>query len=215
MENDMTETMAQIAAREAEVLGQPPRMPPLDRQSVAEEVLAATAHIRGGVVGANAPLLALDAIPEIMFILCRFPELWGRLMDVSIQMQSATGVLAARDRQLAILRTAWLLQAPYEWGEHVRHSHKAGITPEEVERVTVGSTAKGWSDHERAIMRAAEELREGAMVSDATWGKLAETLSEAQLFEVLVVIGHFTNIAYMQNSMRIRLEPSNPGLVAR
>ena len=204
----------QIRAREAELLGQPPRIAPLDRASVADAVQAATRKLRGGVVGDTAPM-PLELIPEIMFTLCRFPELWDRVMAVSMQMQGPDGVLAVRDRQLAILRTAWLLQAPFEWGEHVRHSHRAGITSEEIERVTVGSAAPGWDPHEATVLRVAEELRDNAFVSDATWAALAERLDQHQCFELLVLIGQFTNVAYFQNSLRLRLEPGNAGLSAR
>jgi alkylhydroperoxidase family enzyme len=205
----MTET-----DREALILGKPPRIPPLDRAATEHEVRDVTRKLRAGIVGDDREL-PLDAIPEIMFTLCRWPDLWGRIMALSLQMQSETGVLPPRDRQLAILRTGWLLQAPYEWGEHVRQSKKFGITSEEIERVTVGSTAPGWNDHERAIMRAAEELRAEAMIGDATWDRLALRLDDGQMFELLALIGQFTNVAYIQNSLRLRLEPENVGLAAR
>jgi alkylhydroperoxidase family enzyme len=208
------EVIIQIRAREAEVLGKPPRIPPLDRQSAAGEVREVTHRLRRGVVQ-DAVELSLDAIPEIMFTLCRYPDLWDKIMALSLQMQSETGVLTPRDRQLAILRTAWLLQAPYEWGEHVRHSKRIGITSEEIEQVIVGSGAPEWNSHERAIMQAAEELRDNVMVSDTTWDQLAKQLDDGQLFELLALIGQFTSVAYIQNSLRLRLEPNNPGLAAR
>lgn len=207
------EVMQQIGEREAEVLGKPPRIPPLERAAVAAAVQETTYQLRKGIVG-DAVRLPLEAIPEIMFTLCQYP-VWDKVMALSLQMQGATGVLPPRDRELAILRTGWLLQAPYEWGEHVRHSKKIGITSEEIERVTVGSSAQGWNPHDRAILRMAEELRANAMVSDETWDQLKLQLSDHQLFELLVLIGQFTNVAYFQNSLRLRLEPSNEGLAAR
>lgn len=209
-----SDTPESMAARMEQILGQPPRMPPLDRESVAEQVQAATNRLRGGVVGDAAPM-PLDAIPEIMFTLCKHQDLWDRLMGIALQMQGATGLLEPRDRQLAILRTAWLLQAPYEWGEHVRHSRAVGLTSEDVARVIVGSAAPEWSPFERAIMRACEELRAEVMIGDETWAQLAQKLSENQLFELVVLIGMFTNTAYFQNALRLRLEPNNVGLTAR
>jgi 4-carboxymuconolactone decarboxylase len=203
-----------IEERETEILGSPPRIPPCDRAEAEHEVRGVTRVLRAGIVGDDREL-PLEVIPEIMFTLCRWPDLWGKIMALSLQMQSNTGTLPPRDRQLAILRTGWLLQAPYEWGEHVRQSKLVGLTSEEIERATVGSDAPEWDDHERAIMTAAEELRERVMVSDATWAKLAERLDQGQLFELLALIGQFTNIAYIQNSLRLRLEPSNIGLAAR
>lgn len=208
------EVMERIRTREADVLGKPPRIPPVDRAAAAGEVREVTRRLRSGIVG-DAQELPLDAIPEIMFTLCRYPDLWGKIMGLSLQMQSETGLLTARDRELAVLRTAWLLEAPYEWGEHVRHSYKIGLTSEEIERVTIGSSAPEWDGHERALMRAAEELRDNAMVSDATWDQLAQRLDNGQMFELMVLIGQFTNVAYFQNSLRLRLESNNAGLAAR
>lgn len=209
-----SETRMKIEARHKEILGQPPRLMPMDRESVADEVQAATARLRGGVASGSPPL-PLDAIPEIMFTMCRYPDLWERYMDLSIQIQGPASVLPMRDRKLAILRTGWLCQAPYEFGEHVNLSKRSGITTEEIDRITVGSSAPGWNNHERALLRAVEELYENAMVSDETWRELSGTLNDQQLVELLILIGQFVATAYFQNSLRLRLEVHNSGLMAR
>ncbi|MEO6247493.1 MAG: carboxymuconolactone decarboxylase family protein [Sphingomicrobium sp.] len=211
---NLCDLMAMIEAREAEVLGQPPRLAPVDRKSAAAEVEAVTATLRSQVVG-DAKSIALDQIPEIMFTFCRYPALWDAIVGLSLPLQNAAAVLPARERQLAILRTAWLLQAPYEWGEHVKHGRKIGFSDEDIDRLIAGSAAPGWDEKDRAIVRCCEELRENAMVTDETWAKLSEHLDDHQRFELLVLIGHFTNVAYFQNSLRLRLEPSNEGLRAR
>ncbi|MBU6268567.1 MAG: carboxymuconolactone decarboxylase family protein [Sphingomonadales bacterium] len=216
----MTESTAnaslaeRIAAREAEIIGKPPRIEPLDRMSVIDEVQAATAMLRGGVTGATEPL-PVDAIPEIMFVMERYPGIWHKLMTLSVQIQGPESVLPPRDRKLAILRCGWLSQAPYEFGEHVNQARRLGVTSEEIERVTVGSEAPGWTAHERAILRAAEECIADAMVSDETWATLSQTFSDHQMVELLVLIGQFVATAYFQNSLRLRLEPTNRGLAGR
>ena len=202
-----------VAARHEEILGAPPRVAPLDRESVAAEVQAATNHLRGGVVRDAAPM-PLDAMPEIMFTMRRYPALWAKIMDLTIQIQGPESVLPVRDRKLAILRTGWLCQAPYEFGEHVNQSKRLGLTREEIDRVKAGSEAPGWTDYERAILRAAEECVSSAMVSDATWAALSKSLNDHQLVELLVLIGQFVANAYFQNSLRLRLEANNLGLVA-
>lgn len=204
-----------VEAREADILGQEPRIAPVDRNSEgAEAVIQATARLRAGVVG-DGVSLPVNTIPEIMFTLCRYPDIWDKIMSLSLQLQGPSALLPARDRQLAILRTAWLLGAPYEWGEHVRHSKRTGLTSDDIARVVAGSSDPNWNAHERAILSAAEELRANAMVTDATWNELGKSLDGAQLFELLVLIGQFTNVAYFQNSLRLRLEPQNEGLSAR
>ncbi len=207
------EVKTRIEARHHEVLGPAPRILPVDRESVAEQVREVTRTLRGGVTGA-VDELPLEAIPEIMFTMCRFPTIWQKIMDLSVEIQGPASTLPMRDRKLAILRTGWLCQAPYEFGEHVNQSKRLGFTDEEIARIPQGSSAEAWTPHERAILRAAEELVADAMVSEATWTKLAERLSEQQLVELLVIVGQFVATAYLQNSLRLRLEGSNRGLEA-
>jgi alkylhydroperoxidase family enzyme len=123
--------------------------------------------------------------------------------------------LSDRDQELAILRLAWLTGTPFVWGEHVRIGKKIGMTGEEIERVTLGSQAPGWSPHDAAVLRAVEELHGNAMISDATWAALAETLDAARLVELPILIGQYQALAYLQNSLRVPLWDGNDGLASR
>lgn len=211
-----TETRRQIEARHAEVLGQPPRIAPVDREVAAAQVQETTRRLIVGVGGpADMPLPPVGSIPEIMFTLCRFPTLWQAVMDVTVPLQGPASTLPPRDRKLAILRTGWLCAAPYEFGEHVAQAKRLGFSEDEIDAVTTGSTAARWNEHERAILKAVEELNENAMVSDESWSKLALHFDDQQLFELLILIGQFTATAYFQNSLRLRLEANNAGLAAR
>lgn len=203
-----------VEKRHAEILGMPQRIPTPDPQAVLPQVQAATNRLRQSVLP-NAKPLPVDAIPQIMFTMLPYGELWEKIMDLSIAIQGPTSLLPFRDRKLAILRIGWLCQAPYEFGEHVAQSKALGFTSEEIDRVIIGSDAPGWDEHERAILLASEELHNNAMIDDATWETLAKRLTEAQLVEMLVLIGQFTATAYFQNALRLRLERGNTGLVAR
>lgn len=200
-------------ARETQVLGAPPRIAPLNPEDAYELAIANTASLRKAA-SRDAENLSLADIPELVFTLLKHPDLYQAIAALSIQLLGR-GRLSPRARELAVLRTAWLWQAPYEWGEHVKLAHAAGITSEEIERVIVGSAAPGWDAHEAALLRAVEELIEDAMISDETWAVLAQRLDEQQLFELPVLVGQFTNVAFFQNALRLRLEDHNPGLQAR
>ncbi|MEO6248216.1 MAG: carboxymuconolactone decarboxylase family protein [Sphingomicrobium sp.] len=156
----------------------------------------------------------LANLPEIMRTMLRHPALFVCQTALGIELLGR-GSLPPRDRELAILRMGWLCQAPYEWGEHVLIAKKVGVTSEEIERITIGSTAPGWSDHDRTILRAVEELRDTAMISDATWATLSDTFDEQQMIELPILIGQYQAVAYYQNSLRLRLHDGNLGLDAR
>ncbi len=204
-----------IRAREELILGHPQRMQPLERTD--EAVALAMDYwrkLRRSITGIDEEPGPVEKIPAIHFTMLRYPGLWECITALSVQL-SGRGQLSVRERELVILRTGWLCQAPFEWGEHVKFGKGAGITTDEVERVTVGSAAPGWSEHERALMRAVEELHTDQMISDETWQILSGRLSDTQLFELTVLVGQFTTVAYWQNSLRIPLSEGNEGLSAR
>ena len=60
----------------------------------------------------------LADIPEVVRTMVRHPDLFARQVDIGIYLLRQ-GALSGAERELAILRTGWLCQAPYEWGEHV------------------------------------------------------------------------------------------------
>ena len=74
------------------------------------------------------------------------------------------------------------------------------MTAEEVQRVTAGPGAPGWSDFDRVLLRAADELHASRFVSHPTWAALAERYTEEQLVEVVLIVGNYTQLAMFQNS---------------
>lgn len=197
-----------VSARETLILGKPPRIEPLPPSELGEEATRSALALRKA---ASAPLSS--EVTEYTATLLRHPNLYHRHAELGMQLY--TGALVPRDRELLVLRTGWLCQAPYEWGEHVKIGKRVGLSDEEIERVILGSTAPGWNEHERALLSAVEELYQDAMICDATWAVLARKLDERQLIEVPVVVGQYQGLAYLQNSLRLRLGPGNTGLSAR
>ncbi len=201
--------MAEIESRHAAILGQPPRIAPLGPEALDPASQQAIGEIRAALGVTDD-----DSIPEYFRTMLRHPELMRRQVELSTQL--FRGALSVEDRELAILRTAWLCRAPYEWGEHVHVARRlAGFTTEDLERIITGSSAAGWSEHQRAILQAVEELHADAMISDGTWAMLARRLDERQLLELPVLVGAYQGIAYLQNSVRFRLQPGNAGLTQR
>jgi alkylhydroperoxidase family enzyme len=190
-----------MTARDEQILGKPPRLAPADLPpETAAEVLGPVPARYGD---RPRPLMVMTILHN--------EAVARRFRPVPTEERS----LAPRDQELAILRTAWLCQIPFVWGEHVPTGKAAGLTCAEIERITRGSAADGWSAHDQAVLRAAEELRADAMISDATWETLARTLSPAQLVELPALIGQYQCLGYLQNSLRIPLWPGNDGLESR
>jgi 4-carboxymuconolactone decarboxylase len=203
-------TGTDIEARHELILGRPPRIAPV--QELSEEALAVTGRLRQIGSGRPAPKSASE-VPEIVAMMLHHPQLYDKHISLSIEL-GTRGAIGMREREIAILRLGWLCQAPFEWGEHVKKAKAIGFTSEEIERIRQGSSASGWDEHERAIVRAVEELHAHAMISDETWEILARRFDERQLIELPILVGQYQTVAYSQNSLRVRLSPDNPGLTA-
>ena len=120
--------------------------------------------------------------------------------------------IPTRDRELLILRTAWLSRGDYIWGRHDVIGQEAGLTPDEIGRVTAGPDADGWSGFDRALLRAADELHASRFVSRPTWDTLATRYTDDQLVEVVLIVGNYTQLAMFQNSLGAVLGPEFEGL---
>src|SRR5213082_1432020 len=115
----------------------------------------------GGRVQGKQPMqvfLAVGRQPRLFRGWLRFA---GRLMP--------GGKLPRRETELVILRVAHLRSCAYEFEHHVRLGRRAGVGPAELERVMAGPQAEGWSERERALLTATDELHTTQDVSDATW----------------------------------------------
>jgi alkylhydroperoxidase family enzyme len=195
-----------IDAREAQVLGKPPRIGPLKADELSDDAKKLIVTIRQSL-----GLTDHSEIPPVFATMLKVPGLFRCQVEMGIQLL-AHGAIAARERELAVLRVGWLCGAPYEWGEHVNIGKRYGVSADEIERVRQGSSAAGWTDHEAAILRGVEELLQDQMISDPTWDVLARTWTEPQLLEFPTLVGQYVATAYLQNSLRARLAKDNSGL---
>jgi alkylhydroperoxidase family enzyme len=197
-----------LAARDAEINGRPQRIEPLAPDDVGGG-LPELIHQVQDSIGAYRP----PVINEYFRTVAKHPDVFRRQLEMGTTL--FTGRLAPRERELAVLRIAWLLGAPYEWGEHVVIAKRYGVTTDEVERVTQGSAAPGWSGHEAAVLAGVEELLSSQSIRDETWATLAASWDEARLIEFPTMVGQYVATALVQNALRIRLSEGNPGLTRR
>lgn len=202
---------AALAERQAHILGQPPRIPPMSGEEMSPDALAIVKSMRKSV-GLNPD--DMTAVPDYMSIILRHPSLYEKFGHWGLELL-ANGTLSARDRELAVLRTGWLCRAPFEWGEHVNFSKRIGMPAEEIAQIIRGSSDPAWNDKDRAILRAVEELHTDTMISDETWAVLAQHFDQKQLIELPFLVGHYTMVAFYQNALRIPMGEGNAGLAAR
>jgi AhpD family alkylhydroperoxidase len=125
------------------------------------------------------------------------------------------GSLPRADTELVILRVAHNSRCDYEWGHHQRLGRAAGLSEAEIGRVLDGPAAAGWSPRQSLLLRAADELHDRRELSDELWARLSEELGDAELIELLMLIGHYEMLAMTINSLRVQPDEPAPSEASR
>lgn len=122
-----------------------------------------------------------------------------------------TSSLTPRQRELLVLRVAHVRGCEYEWAQHTVLARDAGLDVADIERVASGPDAEGWSEPERALVRAVDELVEGAGLSEVTWASLNETLEVRQLLDLVFTVGAYDTLAMAFRSFGVELDADLSG----
>lgn len=167
-----------------------PRLPPLEPGEMPAEI-----RERFG----DGPIL------NIFRTLAHHPDLMKRWLVFGNHVLGKN-TLSPRDREIAILRVGALCRAGYEWAQHVRIGLDCGLSEAEIEAIKEGPDAAGWSDAERAVLRATDELVDDAFVSDATWSALSEHYDTHQLMDLVFTVGQYNLVSMALNTLGVQLE---------
>jgi 4-carboxymuconolactone decarboxylase len=127
----------------------------------------------------------------------------------------AKSSLPVRERELVILRVGWRCRAEYEFGQHTLIARQSGLSDAEIERVTLGPDAPGWSELDRLLLRATDELLDDAFVSDASWQALSAHYSTEQLIDLVFLVGQYNLVSMALNSLGVQLDAGVPGFPER
>jgi alkylhydroperoxidase family enzyme len=114
--------------------------------------------------------------------------------------------LPIKEKEMLILRTAWLCNSKYEWAQHSLIGIRAGLREDEILRIKEGPNAEGWSSFESTLIRVADELYADSFISDSTWEELAKKYNAQELMDVVFTVGQYTLTAMVLNSLGIQLE---------
>lgn len=147
--------------------------------------------------------------PNIFTTLARHRSLFRKWLRFAGALMPG-GVLPRSDSELVILRVAHNSGSEYEWRQHERIALTAGLTTEDVERVREGHGVEGWSERQSLLLRAVDELHASRTISDELWGALRPLMSDAELIELCMLVGHYEMLAMTLNSLAV--EPDSlPG----
>ena len=139
-------------------------------------------------------------------------ELCRNWMPFTQYILGSTNTVPRRERELVILRTSWDCNADYDWAHHVPSAQRAGLSDEEILRISKGPSAPGWNRFDALLLQATDELHRDQRISEATWKALAERYNEQQMMDLVFTAGQYTMVSMFLNSAEVQLEPGLKGL---
>jgi 4-carboxymuconolactone decarboxylase len=105
--------------------------------------------------------------------------------------------------EFAILVTAKLWRAQYEWFAHVPQAERAGVEKETIRDLHKGRMPKSLPKDERAIYDFIQELYKTKRVSDKTFKRVVEVLGEPATVEFVGILGYYVLISMILNIFRM------------
>ncbi len=185
-----------------------PQLQPADWTEEAREVFGALGRVQTGRApdaSSGAPEAALRN--HVLRTFAQYPSLTKSYLNFNGFLLSSELSLPIRLRQIAIQRVAWIRHCPYMWSSHLRVSLPVGLTRDDFEAIKAGENSPHWSEGERTVVAAVDALVERSYLSDETWNKLAERLDRKQLMDLIFVVGCYTMLSMVFNTLQIEREP--------
>jgi 4-carboxymuconolactone decarboxylase len=137
------------------------------------------------------------------------PELGHLAQALGAHVRYKTS-LSARLSETAILVTAQIWKAHYEWFAHAPQAEKAGVKPKTIKDIQAGRTPKTAAKDERDIIAFVKELYKGRRVSDRTYKRVHAFLGDAGMVELVGICGYYAMISMTLNVFRAQIPDDAP-----
>jgi 4-carboxymuconolactone decarboxylase len=112
--------------------------------------------------------------------------------------------------EFAILVTAKLWRAQYEWFAHVPMAERAGVSKEAIRDLYRGRVPTSAPKDERAIYDFIQELYKTRRVSDKNFKRVSAILGDAATVELVGILGYYVLISMILNVFRMSPPEGEP-----
>ena len=139
----------------------------------------------------------------VLLTFAHHPKLADLYSQLNIHLLS-TNTLPVRQRQIAIMRTAWICKANYMWSSHLNTSVRCGLEPGIFKPIQVGAGDPYFTDFERVVIRATEDVVNDHKISDDNWDALMAEWNNQQMLDFLFTVGAYITVAGVMRSTGVQ-----------
>ncbi|WP_420992760.1 carboxymuconolactone decarboxylase family protein [Cupriavidus sp. 30B13] len=129
---------------------------------------------------------------------------------LSLGASFAKGRLAPKDRELAILRVGALSASRYERMQHVPIARGAGWTGQDIAAIESGNGIV-LGPRAGTILRFVDECVHRVKVSDPTLAALRQHMSDQEVAELTLLVGHYMMTARFLETLGVELDDHPTG----
>ena len=194
----MVTVMAQNAPPKLELVGD--RFKPLTYETMTPEQKQLTDHILNSErKSMGGPFNAL----------LRSPEMGDLAQQLGAHIRFKTS-LPHRLNEMAIIMTARVWTAQYEWYVHKGLALEAGLNPAVADAIAEGKRPASMKPDEEAVYNFCTELLNTRQVSDATFQAAVKAFGERGVVDLIGVSGYYTMVSMVHNVDRHPLPGGAP-----
>ncbi len=135
--------------------------------------------------------------------LLNLPELADAVMPYTNYLTDGSSLIG-RQRELLVMRAAWLGGSQLLWAVHAPLARNAGMSSEEIRRIAQGPDASGWDPFEANLLRLADQLYRNSSVTSATWQVLAARYNMFNQMDAVETVNHFIVLSMIYNSFGVQ-----------
>ena len=114
-------------------------------------------------------------------------------------------VTPRRERELAIMRAAQILDGEYELN-HALMALACGITQAQLDAMPAWRGSPLFGDKDRALMAYVEQVVPNGKVDDATFATLADFFGSYEIVELTMTIATYASTAMFTNALQVKVE---------
>ena len=185
-----------------------PIQPPDGWHAIAQPRLTAPPPAQRGTFFRSLSLLAKrfgrSEIPSLFPVLNSHRGLFPAWLWFASRLMP-NGKLDAPVRELLILRTAWNCRCRYEWGQHVELGLRAGLSDADI-LLSTREPGQCADPVKRLLLETCDELHRHDTLGDNIWQELRKHWDDANIIEILILVGHYRMLAGFLNSAGLTLE---------
>lgn len=184
-----------------------PILPPVRQDELTDDMRAFLDKWTGGI------FRGADSNP-VLLTFAHHPKLADLFSQFNIHLLSSN-TLPVKQRQIAIMRVAWVCKATYMWSSHLNTSVRCGLQPDMFRPIQVGAGDPYFTEFERVVIRATEELVNDRRVGAENWTALMSEWNNQQMLDFLFTVGAYVTVAGVMRSTGVQRNPDLLALAAK